>query len=85
MNAETLQLGEPVAKKKPEKTPEPPESGDGAFLVRPADARLPAAIEAAAKDMRRSKNMAANILLEEALKERGFWPPTPPPSGKEPS
>jgi hypothetical protein len=65
-----------MAKKKrggPEKVPQVP--------FRPDDLRLVAALDAYADSIRRSRNMAINLLLEKGLEEAGFWPP--PPEGKE--
>lgn len=39
------------------------------------DPRLIAALDDYAESIRRSRNMAINLLLEEILKEKGFWPP----------
>jgi hypothetical protein len=56
---------------------------DGKVLFRADDARLIEALDAYADSVRRSRNMAINILLEEALASHGFWPPQPvePPTG----
>lgn len=42
---------------------------------RAEDPRLVEALDRYAKSLRRSRNQAMNIALEDALKERGFWPP----------
>lgn len=56
-------------KKKPDahKAPQVP--------FRPDDPRLVAALDAYAKSIRRSRNMAINLLLEKGLEAEGFWPP----------
>jgi hypothetical protein len=48
------------------------------------DEQLVAALDNYAKSVRRSRNMAIVILLEEALALHGFWPPTAdePPAPK---
>ncbi len=64
-----------MAKKKPkpdaveEKAPQTP--------FRPDDKRLMDAIDAFAHETRRSRNMAMVILIEDALKALGRWPPPP--------
>jgi hypothetical protein len=80
-----------MAKKKTSKAPPPaavpkPDAHQGAQIpFRVADERLVEALDAFAKSERRSRNMAIIILLEEALKARGFWPwpvsPTDPDAG----
>jgi hypothetical protein len=53
------------------------------------DALLVKALDDYADSVRRSRNMAIILLLEEALKQKGFWPPpkgeaaaeAPPPEG----
>jgi hypothetical protein len=47
---------------------------------RPEDKRLLLALDIYAKRIRRSRNMAMNLLLEEAMQREGLWPP---PEGKE--
>lgn len=69
-----------VAKKS---TRPPDQQQDGAeaapkHLLRFDDPRLFAAVNAWAKENRRSRNLAILILLEQALKEGGFWPPEGP-------
>jgi hypothetical protein len=57
---------------------------DGRVLFRADDARLIEALDAYADSVRRSRNMAINLLLEEILTQHGFWPPEEedePPEG----
>jgi hypothetical protein len=42
---------------------------------RPEDPRLLDALDAYAKRIRRSRNMAINLLLEAAMENEGLWPP----------
>lgn len=62
-----------MSKSKPKPKPErtPPDS----FLVRPDDPRLITALDDYAASIRRSRNMAAVLLLEEILSAKGHWPP----------
>ena len=53
--------------------PLPPEPGT--FLLRVEDRRMLDALGSLAKRQRRSGNMALQVLLEDALKEAGLWPP----------
>jgi hypothetical protein len=45
---------------------------------RPEDVRLFDALDAYAKSIRRSRNMAMNLLLEAAMEKEGLWPPAEP-------
>jgi hypothetical protein len=47
------------------------------------DDRLVEALEAYAARIRRSRNMAIVLLLEEALKAHDLWPPPTPPKTKD--
>ena len=47
---------------------------------RPEDMRLLDALDVYAKRIRRSRNMAINLLLEAAMEKEGLWPPAEPPS-----
>ncbi len=55
---------EAVAEKKATSTP-----------FRPDDPRLLDVLDVYAKRIRRSRNMAINLLLEEAMQREGLWPP----------
>jgi hypothetical protein len=55
---------------------------DGKVLFRADNPRLIDALDTYADSVRRSRNMAINILLEEALTKHGFWPP---PEGESPA
>ena len=46
-----------------------------AFLLRVADGRVLEALARYASASRRSQNMALVVILEEALREAGLWPP----------
>ncbi len=61
-----------MAKKKPatEKTEEVRQ-----IIYRPDSQEIVDAIEGQAKKDRRSRNLMIQILLEEALRARGAWPP----------
>lgn len=61
-----------MPKKKPHPEPEP-QSATTPF--RPPDARLIVQLDEYARRIRRSRNMAMVILLEEALGREGLWPP----------
>jgi hypothetical protein len=64
-----------MAKKRPIKAEQPkPEQAQTPFRCDPA---LMDAIDAYAQDNRRSRNLAMVILLEQALKAVGYWPPPP--------
>jgi len=67
-----------MAKKKP--NPEPKKQEADRHLspqipFRPDDPRLVDALNRYADQIRRSRNMAIVLLLEEALEEKGLWPP----------
>ena len=64
-----------MAKKKPseEQQPDPHKGVQTPF--RAVDGRLLDALDGYAKSIRRSRNMAINLLLEEILQQKGFWPP----------
>jgi hypothetical protein len=57
---------------------DPPSQGSISLTLRIVDPRLIAAVDRCAHDDRRSRNVTLNILLEEALQARGYWPPPPP-------
>ncbi len=62
-----------MAKKKPktdQPTPEP-----GRTPLRVDDKRLFDSLDAYARRLRRSRNMAIQLLLEEAMTREGLWPP----------
>ena len=50
---------------------QPPDS----ILIRLPDPRLAAVLEEYAQLTRRSRNLAIVVLLEDAMKEAGLWPP----------
>lgn len=69
-----------MSKRKPpssQSDPQPDSSGDGVtpISLRIIDPRLLAAADRCAEHDRRSRNLMLNILLEEALTARGYWPP----------
>ena len=55
-----------------------PENGRTQRPFRPEDPALLGAIDAYAASIRRSSNMTMTLLLEEALRAHGFWPPPEP-------
>ena len=62
-----------MSKKKP--TTEPQEQPPDSILIRLPDPRLAAVLEEYATQTRRSRNLAIVVLLEDAMKEAGLWPP----------
>ena len=73
-------MAEPPKKKRPKGRPVDLDRHQGAQTpFRAVDAQLLVALQAYAKSVRRSRNMAMNILLEEILQAKGFWPWPPPP------
>jgi hypothetical protein len=56
-------------------TESPPEADVTSVLFRAEHPQLVRAIDAYAKANRRSRNMAMNLLLEEALTSHDLWPP----------
>jgi len=64
-----------MAKKKPVPPPEPDNHKGVQRNLRIIDPRLLDAVDEAADGERRSRNLMLNILIEEALKARGLWPP----------
>ncbi len=69
-----------MARKKKSVEPEPEQEPERKVQTpfRPDDARLLDALDAFAHDTRRSRNMAMVVLIEEALKAAGYWPPPQP-------
>jgi hypothetical protein len=59
-----------------------PEQRPTTTPFRPEDNRLFDALDAYAKRIRRSRNMAINLLLEEAMEREGLWPPPETKGGK---
>jgi hypothetical protein len=69
-----------VAKKKNNQVPVPPpvEEDEGVQVaLRLFSKRLLRAVDDTASEERRSRNLMLNLLIEEALKARGKWPPKP--------
>ncbi len=62
-----------MGKKKPAEEASPDRGPQ--ILFRPYDERIIAALDAFARSVKRSRNNAMLILLEEALRSHGFWPP----------
>ncbi len=65
-----------MSKKKPK--PEPVDTSQEPVtqvLFRSDDDRLFATVDIVARSLRQSRNMALNILVEEALAARKLWPP----------
>lgn len=60
--------------KKRNQQPNDPHKGTQVNL-RVIDPRLLRALDAYRHRVRRSRNMAINLLLEQALTQEGFWPP----------
>lgn len=67
-----------VAKKKsiPERTSDAaPELPPDSILVRLPDPSLALVLEEYARRTRRSRNLAIVVLLEDAMRQAGLWPP----------
>lgn len=58
-----------------EKKPDPHRGVQIPFRV--DDPRLIEQLDLYAEEVRRSRNMAIILLLEEILKQKGYWPPPP--------
>jgi hypothetical protein len=67
----------PAKAQKPQEPPVEavPEKRATATPFRPEDPRLLDALEVYAARIRRSRNMAINLLLEDAMTKEGLWPP----------
>ena len=70
-------------RKKPDLQQQEHNEAKEGFPFRFVDRRLREVVQAFADHDRRSLNLAMTILLEEALKARGLWPPPSQPSAPE--
>lgn len=62
-----------MAEKKPKPSPIVPVATQHSLRV--DDGRLLEALDVYAKRIRRSRNMAIQLLLEKAMEQEGLWPP----------